>query len=143
MRPFKTMAVAMACLFYSLGAAIPFTAQALTLKGGIQASTFEPEPANGIAGLDIKISPKQYPIVEAVFPQTPAEQAGLKAGDVLLQIDGHSTYKQSAAAVDIAISNIPGTPVHFHVLRKGQELLTVQLVIAPASPIPRKTAYGH
>jgi membrane-associated protease RseP (regulator of RpoE activity) len=59
--------------------------------------------------------------IKLVRPGSPAEQAGLKAGDVLTAIDGRWT-SNTADAYLAANGALPGQPVEVVLLREGKEL---------------------
>ncbi len=68
---------------------------------GIQlASTFEPADA-----LKLGLDKVQGALVEAVYPNTPAAQAGIKPGDVILEADGTAIRNENHL-----INLISGTP---------------------------------
>ncbi len=56
-------------------------------------------------------------IVEAM-DGSPAQRGGIQAGDVILEIDGHSTANQSADAVVTNIKGVRGTVVNLKIERK-------------------------
>jgi len=56
--------------------------------------------------------------VRAVEPGKPAEQAGLRAGDVILKVDGISVEKKSVAEVSALLRGTENTPVVLTVLRE-------------------------
>ncbi|HQB12285.1 MAG TPA: S41 family peptidase, partial [Candidatus Omnitrophota bacterium] len=56
--------------------------------------------------------------VRAVEPGKPAEQAGLRAGDVILKVDGISVEKKSVAEVSALLRGSENTPVVLTVLRE-------------------------
>src|SRR5262249_10913965 len=59
--------------------------------------------------------------VESPIPGTPAYEAGVQAGDLILKIDGKSTEKLSLAKVVDSIQGEPGTNVTLNVLHEGAE----------------------
>ena len=60
-------------------------------------------------------------IVADVENGSPAEEAGLQPGDVVVEIDGVPARSMSALIVSIRLSS-PGTTVHLTVVRDGAEL---------------------
>ena len=56
-------------------------------------------------------------VVEAI-DGSPAQRSGVQAGDVILQVDGHSTANQSADAVVTEIKGVRGTIVSLKIERK-------------------------
>ena len=61
-------------------------------------------------------------LISEIYEESPAEQAGLKEGDVLLQADGHAVSGQDLDTVVSWISGEPGTDVELRILRNGEEL---------------------
>ncbi len=59
-------------------------------------------------------------LVNAVSPHGPADQAGMKAGDIIVTVDGNPIKDGDALVSDIA-SRKPGTPVKLGYLRNGQQ----------------------
>jgi len=59
-------------------------------------------------------------LVTQVEPDSAAEKAGLKQGDVLLSIDGETVADSAALAADIA-GRAPGTEVELEVWRNGKK----------------------
>lgn len=79
--------------------------------------------AGQFAGVGASVQQKGNQIVVAsILPGTPAEKAGLKAGDVITAVDGQSTQGWTA---DDAVNHIrgkAGTQVRVQVSRNGQTL---------------------
>jgi regulator of sigma E protease len=68
---------------------------------------------------DLGVLPDVYPSVASVIAGERAEAAGLKAGDVLLAINGERVvFSQDAVGV---ISKMPDTPVNLRIRRDGTE----------------------
>lgn len=65
-----------------------------------------------------------HPVVEAVHPGSPAHKAGLRPGDVLLEIGGRDTRENGAMRVQ------PGGRYTYRI-RRGQEEREVTLVAVP------------
>jgi serine protease Do len=59
-------------------------------------------------------------LINAVTPHGPADQAGLKAGDIIVSVDGRPIKDGDALVNDIA-SRKPGSSVHLGYLRAGQQ----------------------
>lgn len=77
----------------------------------------------------VGIEPQAVPRVGAVLPHSPAEEAGIKVGDVVTGIDGRPVTHPSAA-VDI-IRKAEGRPVTFTLQREGRE---EQVQVTPRRP---------
>jgi carboxyl-terminal processing protease len=58
--------------------------------------------------------------VIAPIPDTPAEKAGIKAGDLILEVDGKSTENMTTTDVVLLIRGPKGTSVKLTVLHKGE-----------------------
>lgn len=63
-----------------------------------------------------------YPIVRKVEAGSPAEKAGLAAGDVILAMNGKDAREPGAM-----VKPAPGTPMHIRI-QHGQELRDVTLI---------------
>ncbi len=59
--------------------------------------------------------------ISALIPDTPAERAGIVAGDVILGVDGTSTQGMTVTEAVILIRGPEGTPVDLLVLRRGED----------------------
>jgi carboxyl-terminal processing protease len=69
--------------------------------------------------------------VIAPIADSPADKAGIKAGDVILEIDGQSTADMSLAEAIIKVRGPVGTPVTLTVLHKGDtEPMEIEIVRA-------------
>lgn len=62
------------------------------------------------------------PIVTTVFQDTPAEEGGLQAGDIITEVDGTSTDGMTSSEVKSAIQGEEGTDVVLTVLRDEEEI---------------------
>lgn len=74
---------------------------------------------NGI-GADIRII-DGLPTIVAPFENAPAFNAGLKAGDQILEIDGQDTRGKSSEDVGAILKGYPGTEVKLKVKRPGEK----------------------
>lgn len=72
----------------------------------------------------IGVLPDAYPTIRSVVPGDPADRAGLKAGDVIVSIDGQRMVFSSQ--VSEAISSKAGKPVRF-VIRRGDREHTIEV----------------
>ncbi len=75
-----------------------------------------------------------------VVPQTPAERAGLHAGDVIAAVDGTSTKGMSPAGVRKLLRGKPGTAVHVEV-RRADSTATDDVAITRAEIQPPTVIY--
>lgn len=85
------------------------------------------EGLNGtFSGIGAELS-KDKDVVVVVSPIAgfPAEKAGLKAKDAIIEVDGQSTYGQSLSEVIKKIRGPEGTEVKLRVVRNQQEDLTL------------------
>jgi serine protease Do len=67
-------------------------------------------------------------LVADVTPGSPAEKAGIKSGDIIIEIDGKKIEESRALRVQIA-SSAPGTKVRLKISR-GSEEKTVEVTLA-------------
>jgi C-terminal processing protease CtpA/Prc len=107
-------------------------AQAMMLTGGVEESVFK-APEAGIVGMDIQVPKQGYPVVKQVFEAAPAAVAGLRQGDRIIKINGQLTLGKTAHAIDLAISDVPGTPISLTIERNQGQYRHVTLVVAPLS----------
>ena len=72
------------------------------------------------AGVGMQIEDQNKQItVSTVFPNTPAERAGIRVGDRIVQVDSASTRTWSVSQVSEAITGTPGTRVKVTFARPG------------------------
>ena len=70
-------------------------------------------------------------LVDRVFPDTPAEQAGLRHGDIIREVDGQ-TLENSKELQNIISHKRPGDKVNIALLRKGEKKdFTIELMKFP------------
>jgi len=72
---------------------------------------------NRYAGVGIQMSPEL--IITDVFENSPAEGAGLKAGDQLIAVNGESIEGMTSAETSVRVRGEPGTPVTLTLRRGG------------------------
>jgi carboxyl-terminal processing protease len=68
-------------------------------------------------------------VVMEPFPNSPAWNAGMRRGDVIVDVDGHDTSKLDSSAVAELLRGIKGTPVKVSVMREGESAPYVATVI--------------
>lgn len=71
-------------------------------------------------GAYMGLSDSRQLTISALIPDTPAEQAGIIAGDVILAVDGTSTQGMSVTEAVLLIRGPEGTPVDLLVLHRGE-----------------------
>lgn len=91
-----------------------------------QTRSLESELAPSYVGVGIEVTLTKPPVIDRVFAGSPAQNAGLKAGDVILKVDGHSTASMSPGAALKMIRGRSGTHVTLDV-KTGSSQRTVTL----------------
>jgi carboxyl-terminal processing protease len=87
-----------------------------------QSEEFEKLMMNEFTGVGIEISkPKGFLTIGSLLPGTPADRAGLDAGDVIEAIDGIPTKDMSLSCAVKKIQGPRGTSVILTIRRTGQE----------------------
>ncbi|HEU4677128.1 MAG TPA: S41 family peptidase [Candidatus Paceibacterota bacterium] len=86
-----------------------------------EANSFNEDISGNFSGVGMEVGIRDDVLtVISPLPQSPAEQAGIMAGDMILRIDGESTESMS---VDEAVKRIRGevgTEVNLTIFRKGE-----------------------
>ena len=75
-------------------------------------------------------------VVDTVAPNSPAQQAGLRSGDVVMKIGDVSITAGVQQALDIVAETLPGTTLNFAVYR-GKESIIVPVIIAEHNNLRR------
>ena len=84
----------------------------------------------GVVGLYAENKAEQV-VISIVFPNGPADNAGLRVGDVILAIDGINLDKDAdSSETGLMIRGLPGTTVHLKILRDSQ-ILEYDLIRQP------------
>jgi putative serine protease PepD len=87
-------------------------------------------------GEGVRIAPTTVDGQQPVIPGGPADKAGLKAGDVILELDGNPVSQASELIVAIR-SKAPGEKVTITYRRGSEEATTTVIVDAVAVPTPQ------
>ncbi len=83
---------------------------------------FMEETEGEFGGVGIEISmEKGRPIVVAPIEGTPAYKAGLRAGDIIIAVDGEDTFGKTLLEIVKKIRGKPGTKVTLTIMRKGAD----------------------
>lgn len=77
---------------------------------------------SGIGATMSKSADSDEITVSNVYKDSPAEKAGMKEGDILIQVDDHTVSGQDLETVVSWIKGEQGTDVILHVLRNGEEV---------------------
>jgi C-terminal processing protease CtpA/Prc len=105
------------------------TWRALALLAGLSLAC---APERGTIGALLGQSGEQRLVVREVPPSLAAGQAGLKAGDELLLIDGRDVRELDERGVHRALAGDVGEPVKLTLLREGRVIrVTLRRTAAP------------
>ncbi len=102
-----------------------------------EAAAFEEQLAGEYVGIGVVISSsKKVDAIEIVrvFPGTPAEEAGLKAGDIIDAIEGKSARGVELEDVSLKVKGRSGTSVSLTVERSGE--LVTHLIVRRRVELP-------
>lgn len=83
----------------------------------------------GGIGIQIGFDDQRRLMVQSPLPGSPAFKGGLRAGDLILQVDGKSTEGFDSATAMQHLKGKPGAPVKLGVLHKGENKLTEITVV--------------
>jgi len=83
---------------------------------------YKKRAANGAKGkVGLALSKRfGYIIVLSVLPDSPAQKAGLRSGDILESLAGFTTREMSIGQAQMLLSGDPGTTVKTSVIRRGR-----------------------
>jgi carboxyl-terminal processing protease len=85
-----------------------------------------------------------YVGIIGVLPESPAEKAGLRPGDVMEKIAGFTTGQMAVDQAKLLLSGDPGTVVKLSVIRRGkaepQDMEVTLAKLAPPKPVEDKLA---
>lgn len=103
----------------------------------VESKSFEEEISGsfGGVGMEIGIADDVLTVISPI-KGSPAERAGVKAGDKVVSIDGKSSLKMSTDEAINLIRGKEGTKVTITFLRKGEEQPIVKTLIRAAIEIP-------
>jgi carboxyl-terminal processing protease len=90
------------------------------------------------AGIGVEVTKRYYLQVVSVLPGSPAEKAGLLAGDLIKSIDGANTRELNVIVGDMKLHGRAGTSVALEIIRGRQPdpiEFTVDRVEVVASPV--------
>lgn len=100
---------------------------------------FQEETRGQFGGIGIEIAvplQKEYPqVMSYPIPTTPAEKVGLRAGDVIVEIDGTSTRGMDIDDVISRLRGKPGTSVIIKIRRGGADELLERKLIREIIPL--------
>jgi len=106
-----------------------------------QLTAFNTNTAGRYGGIGMRIEeqPGKGVTIVAVFPNTPAEAAGIREGDVIVEIDTVSVRGWSTSRVADSLTGTPGTKVRVSFARPGvsqpiKATFTRALIRVPAVP---------
>lgn len=77
------------------------------------------ESSIGIIGVKFVCSYGRSPVINEIFPGTPAEKVGLRLYDIIVAVDGVPTAGLTKDEVFDLIVGVPDTPVTLSIMRNG------------------------
>jgi carboxyl-terminal processing protease len=105
-----------------------------------QLEEFESATSGKFSGVGLNVSPAKGGLrVASVLPDTPAEQAGLEEGDLIVAVDGRSIADVPAEVATARIKGPPGTEVELRVqsVTGKPRDVTVERAEVRVSAVPR------
>jgi len=76
--------------------------------------------SKGYIGVRLSLNDKGMPYIYSVFPDTPAARVGLRAGDIILRVDGDNAMRKPLLSISRKIIGPLGTAVNLLILRDGR-----------------------
>lgn len=80
------------------------------------------ERLRGLIGIGYKTEPDKGLVVTKVYPLYPADKIGLRAGDIIVRINGNAITHENVDKLAASIRGVPGTSVKLNVRRDSNEL---------------------
>lgn len=81
-------------------------------------------------------------VITEVYPDSPAEKVGMKAGDVFLEVDGTSVIGVETTQLSQLVSGENGTSVRIRVRRAGEELVFEPVRALVTAPMVKHRQIG-
>lgn len=83
--------------------------------------SFEAAVENQYVGIGVRVAMEEDGLyITEVFGGSPASQAGLQAGDLIVKVEGESTIGKPLGEVTSQIIGLPGTKVNLQMTRNGE-----------------------
>ena len=96
-----------------------------------------------MSGIGAVIRPKgDYVIVSDPYEGFPADKAGLRAGDVILEIDGKTTKNKKTDEISRALKGSPKTEVKLLIKREGEEKPFEKILVREEIKVKPVPYYG-
>ncbi len=89
----------------------------------------------GVIGVLFQIRTGSLPLIKYVFPNTPAQKAGLKVGDYIVAVDGTPIAGYTREEIYGSIIGVPNTPVNISV-KRGDSFFVKKIMRIDVTDIP-------
>ena len=102
-------------------------------------------PQEGISGIGVEVTKRYYLQVVGVLPESAADKAGLRAGDLLKSVGGINTREVSTLIGESLLRGEQGTSVDLEVIRGRQAdpiAITVERATYSSDPVAYKMLTG-
>jgi len=106
---------------------------ALLTQGSVMSPARGESAGSGIVGLNYQIGPDGYPTVSDIYANSPADKAGLHAGDSILSVDGKDSRYLGYLQLQSLLTGPGGTQVTLKILSGDQEKKEKTLAITRAT----------